>query len=247
MEELLYVPQEHLAGILACPDNNTRRAYVLEHGIEADGLTYAANSGTMRSSLADVPPLWRDEVNGGVGRNKYDCYDPTSRNVPRMRTLHVDKDSNLPLDQLLTVQEFNVVVCLTLLAKNKDIAVRLSTSEGVIKNYLRDVFYKTALESRYELVVRYAEEWKAGLYPDMQCPIEHPEGTADLTEKEKLVLQYITKPDQDIADITSIQKRTVKSAVNRLKRKLSYETREQLSAYTVLHGNPHENISKRQA
>lgn len=53
----------------------------------------------------------------------------------------------------LTPKELKIVALLVQGCKNKEIAVRLTTSEQVIKNYLRSIYDKTGVSDRLELAL----------------------------------------------------------------------------------------------
>jgi DNA-binding NarL/FixJ family response regulator len=53
----------------------------------------------------------------------------------------------------LTLKELRIVALLVQGCKNKEIALRLGTTEQVIKNYLRSVYDKTGVSGRLELVL----------------------------------------------------------------------------------------------
>jgi DNA-binding NarL/FixJ family response regulator len=53
----------------------------------------------------------------------------------------------------LTPKELKIVALIVQGCKNKEIAVRLSTTEQVIKNYLRSIYDKTGVSDRLELAL----------------------------------------------------------------------------------------------
>ena len=53
----------------------------------------------------------------------------------------------------LTPKEMRIVALIVQGCKNKEIAVRLNTTEQVIKNYLRSVYDKTGVSDRLELAL----------------------------------------------------------------------------------------------
>jgi DNA-binding NarL/FixJ family response regulator len=53
----------------------------------------------------------------------------------------------------LTPKELKIVALIVQGCKNKEIAVRLNTTEQVIKNYLRSVYDKTGVSDRLELAL----------------------------------------------------------------------------------------------
>ncbi|MGA9389829.1 MAG: helix-turn-helix transcriptional regulator, partial [Candidatus Sulfotelmatobacter sp.] len=53
----------------------------------------------------------------------------------------------------LTPKEMLIVSCVTQGMKNKEIALRVGTTEQVVKNYLRKVYYKLGVADRLELAL----------------------------------------------------------------------------------------------
>jgi DNA-binding NarL/FixJ family response regulator len=53
----------------------------------------------------------------------------------------------------LTPKELKIVALIVQGCKNKEIAVRLNTTEQVIKNYLRSIYDKTGVSDRLELAL----------------------------------------------------------------------------------------------
>lgn len=53
----------------------------------------------------------------------------------------------------LTSKEMKIVALIVLGCKNKEIAIRLGTTEQVVKNYLRSVYDKTGVSDRLELAL----------------------------------------------------------------------------------------------
>jgi DNA-binding NarL/FixJ family response regulator len=53
----------------------------------------------------------------------------------------------------LTPKEMKIVALIGQGCKNKEIALRLGTTEQVIKNYLRNVYDKTGVSDRLELAL----------------------------------------------------------------------------------------------
>jgi DNA-binding CsgD family transcriptional regulator len=53
----------------------------------------------------------------------------------------------------LTPKESMIVVCVTQGMKNKEIAIRVGTTEQVVKNYLRKVYDKLGVADRLELAL----------------------------------------------------------------------------------------------
>ena len=53
----------------------------------------------------------------------------------------------------LTPKELKIVALIVQGCKNKEIAVRLMTTEQVIKNYLRSIYDKTGVSDRLELAL----------------------------------------------------------------------------------------------
>jgi DNA-binding NarL/FixJ family response regulator len=70
-------------------------------------------------------------------------------------TIGLDEESSIGTrvrDQL-TAKEMKVVALLVQGCKNKEIALRLGTTEQVIKNYLRSIYDKTGVSDRLELAL----------------------------------------------------------------------------------------------
>jgi DNA-binding NarL/FixJ family response regulator len=55
--------------------------------------------------------------------------------------------------QLLTPKETRIVALIVQGCRNRDIAIRLKTTEQVIRNYLRSIFDKTGVSDRLELAL----------------------------------------------------------------------------------------------
>ena len=53
----------------------------------------------------------------------------------------------------LTSKEMKIVALITQGCKNKEIAIRLGTTEQVVKNYLRSIYDKTGVSDRLELAL----------------------------------------------------------------------------------------------
>jgi DNA-binding NarL/FixJ family response regulator len=53
----------------------------------------------------------------------------------------------------LTSKEMKIVALITLGCRNKEIAIRLGTTEQVVKNYLRGIYDKTGVSDRLELAL----------------------------------------------------------------------------------------------
>jgi DNA-binding NarL/FixJ family response regulator len=71
-----------------------------------------------------------------------------------MDTLRPDDDSvGTRVRDRLTPKELKIVALIVQGCKNKEIAVRLCTTEQVIKNYLRSIYDKTGVSDRLELAL----------------------------------------------------------------------------------------------
>ncbi len=71
---------------------------------------------------------------------------------PGMESLDEDLVGSRVRDRL-TAKEIKIVALIVQGCKNKEIAVRLGTTEQVIKNYLRSVYDKTGVSDRLELAL----------------------------------------------------------------------------------------------
>jgi DNA-binding NarL/FixJ family response regulator len=85
----------------------------------------------------------------------------------------------------LTPKEALIVSGVTQGMKNKEIALRVGTTEQVVKNYLRKVYDKLGVADRLELALyclnnRVLQDTKLGAAPDLSRPA--PEPAKDLTE-----------------------------------------------------------------
>jgi DNA-binding NarL/FixJ family response regulator len=85
----------------------------------------------------------------------------------------------------LTPKESLIVSCVTQGMKNKEIAVRVGTTEQVVKNYLRKVYDKLGVADRLELALyclnnRVILEPKAGAVPPAQSSAQSKEEPADV-------------------------------------------------------------------
>jgi DNA-binding CsgD family transcriptional regulator len=76
------------------------------------------------------------------------------------------------LRQILTPRQFTLTELVASGWNNRMCAVEMGISEQSAKNCLRDIFDRVGVWSRLELACRYAWEWKAGLYPRAQDPLE---------------------------------------------------------------------------
>ncbi|HLH35203.1 MAG TPA: response regulator transcription factor [Alloacidobacterium sp.] len=66
----------------------------------------------------------------------------------------IDEDSvGARVRDRLTSKEMKIVALITQGCKNKEIAIRLGTTEQVVKNYLRSIYDKTGVSDRLELAL----------------------------------------------------------------------------------------------
>ena len=68
------------------------------------------------------------------------------------------------LMDILTPTQFRVAILVGSGLKNTDIAQLIETTEGVVKNFIRDIFARAGLSNRVELALRYTSELEAGAY-----------------------------------------------------------------------------------
>lgn len=71
---------------------------------------------------------------------------------------HVD------LMTLLTPTQFRVTILVGAGLKNSEIAQVIGTTEGVVKNFLRDIFARARMTNRVQLALRYTHELDTGQY-----------------------------------------------------------------------------------
>ncbi len=74
----------------------------------------------------------------------------------------VSRDDNLM--DILTPTQFRVTILVGSGLKNTDIARLMNTTEGVVKNFIRDIFARAGISNRVELALRYTSELEAGVY-----------------------------------------------------------------------------------
>ncbi len=68
------------------------------------------------------------------------------------------------LMDILTPTQFRVTILVGSGLKNTDIAQLINTTEGVVKNFVRDIFARAGISNRVELALRYTSELEAGRY-----------------------------------------------------------------------------------
>jgi DNA-binding NarL/FixJ family response regulator len=111
-----------------------------------------------------VQPWFTIGVNGAAHRNVtgpalIDCVRHVGQGDRNVRATGmdapgVDEDSvGSRVRDRLTPKELKIVALIVQGCKNKEIAVRLSTTEQVIKNYLRSIYDKTGVSDRLELAL----------------------------------------------------------------------------------------------
>ena len=94
-----------------------------------------------------------------TGPTLVDCVRRVGRGE---RAIHAGSNTSAPIDEdlvgarvrdRLTPKEMKIVALIVQGCKNKEIAMRLGTTEQVIKNYLRGVYDKTGVSDRLELAL----------------------------------------------------------------------------------------------
>jgi DNA-binding NarL/FixJ family response regulator len=68
------------------------------------------------------------------------------------------------LMDILTPTQFRVTILVGSGLKNTDIARLLNTTEGVVKNFIRDIFARAGISNRVALALRYTGELETGAY-----------------------------------------------------------------------------------
>lgn len=68
-------------------------------------------------------------------------------------TIHEDDPVGARVRDRLTPKEMKIVALIIQGCKNKEIALRLTTTEQVVKNYLRSIYDKTGVSDRLELAL----------------------------------------------------------------------------------------------
>ena len=87
----------------------------------------------------------------------------------------------------LTPKETLIVSCVTQGMKNKEIALRVGTTEQVVKNYLRKVYDKLGVADRLELALyclnhHVVDNTKVPALPASRCEFRLPNGNAERRE-----------------------------------------------------------------
>ncbi|MGA7524211.1 MAG: response regulator transcription factor [Acidobacteriaceae bacterium] len=111
-----------------------------------------------------VQPWFSAGVNGAAHRNVtgpalIDCVRHVGQGDRQVRATGIDtpgqeEDSvGTRVRDRLTPKELKIVALIVQGCKNKEIAVRLCTTEQVIKNYLRSIYDKTGVSDRLELAL----------------------------------------------------------------------------------------------
>jgi DNA-binding CsgD family transcriptional regulator len=65
---------------------------------------------------------------------------------------------------ILTPTQFRVTILVGAGLKNSEIAKVIGTTDGVVKNFLRDIFARTNFTNRVQLALRYTHELETGVY-----------------------------------------------------------------------------------
>ena len=111
-----------------------------------------------------LQPLLADGVNGGVHRSVSgpSLLDCVRRVIQGERgviangcrgTVHEEDPVGARVRDRLTPKEMKIVALIIQGCKNKEIALRLITTEQVVKNYLRSIYDKTGVSDRLELAL----------------------------------------------------------------------------------------------
>jgi DNA-binding NarL/FixJ family response regulator len=111
-----------------------------------------------------VAPWFAAGVNGAAHRNVtgsslIECVRHVGRGERRVRAAGMeapgldDDTVGSRVRDRLTPKELKIVALIVQGCKNKEIAVRLMTTEQVIKNYLRSIYDKTGVSDRLELAL----------------------------------------------------------------------------------------------
>jgi DNA-binding NarL/FixJ family response regulator len=111
-----------------------------------------------------VQPWFNAGVNGASHRNAtgpalIECVRRVGQGDRQVRTAGMDAPSSdddnvgTRVRDRLTPKELKIVALIVQGCKNKEIAMRLSTTEQVIKNYLRSIYDKTGVSDRLELAL----------------------------------------------------------------------------------------------
>jgi DNA-binding NarL/FixJ family response regulator len=111
-----------------------------------------------------IQPLISDGVNGAVHRSVTgpSLIECVRRVIQGERgviangcqgTVHEDDPVGARVRDRLTPKEMKIVALIIQGCKNKEIALRLVTTEQVVKNYLRSIYDKTGVSDRLELAL----------------------------------------------------------------------------------------------
>lgn len=111
-----------------------------------------------------LQPLLADGVNGAVhrsvsGPSLIDCMRRVLHGERGViangceGTVHQDDPVGARVRDRLTPKEMKIVALIIQGCKNKEIALRLVTTEQVVKNYLRSIYDKTGVSDRLELAL----------------------------------------------------------------------------------------------
>jgi DNA-binding NarL/FixJ family response regulator len=136
---------DDLHSLLDCVERaGSKSVVIVEHGSKLDDSIVSRADGVVLRSVAG-PQLVECLRQVGAGR----------RSVPPVKlraTPLVDRVGARVLKRL-TPKELQIVALVAEGGKNKEIATQLSTTEQVIKNYLRNIYDKTGVSDRLELAV----------------------------------------------------------------------------------------------
>ena len=230
------VPPEHVAKVnemLNLGNSNAAVFYAREHGFDLKTFTYDLHSGSLHSRL--VPALkyfslWLGET------------EP--QNIGIRKFGPPDVDPSRPFQDVLSPREMETVTMAASGMSNDAIAEKWGTTHQVVKNCLATVYDKSGLSSirpdahaaRLDLVVKYAREWCAGIYPDASCPAQCLVDFSDFTLLEQDVLQMLIdgKCNKEIAETLRVQPRTVKKYLKSMLAKTGLKNRYELAVAAVI-------------
>jgi DNA-binding NarL/FixJ family response regulator len=120
---------------IAILENNDSPQPFSAAGVE--GLVYRNVSG----------PAMLDCVRRVAGGERF--HQPASNNIGRP----VEDEVGMRVRARLSSKELNIIALIIQGCKNKEIAIKVGTTEQVVKNYLRNIYDKTGVSDRLELAL----------------------------------------------------------------------------------------------